>query len=138
MKTIVILFAIISSCPINLLAQRAWKRFGDLQQRRSNFGALAISPSKVLVMGGYINTSQITASCEIIDAIQRTVSPAATMNVARSQTVFLLTRDSNVVAISGMSNGNVTPLCELYDRLTNKWSIIGSLNIARRLFFERG
>jgi hypothetical protein len=78
--------------------QRAWKEFGKLRNARHYFGGLVFAPQQVLVMGGYINsngvlTGEITTSCELINLAQRTITDAAPMNVARAESVFLLTPD---------------------------------------------
>lgn len=116
-----------------LPAQRTWQKIGDLQQERRLFGALAVSDRLIMVMGGYTLGTQITASCEIIDAESRRILPAPPMNAPRAESAYLLTRDSNIVAISGVTNGdNVTPLCELYNRSTMTWSVVGRLLVGRR------
>lgn len=118
--------------------QRAWKEFGKLHYARHYFGGLIFAPRQILVMGGYTNsngalTSEITTACELIDIGQRTITDAAPMNIARAESVFLLTADSNIVAISGFSKNNqTTPTCELYSRTTKNWTVLGSLNIGRR------
>jgi hypothetical protein len=116
----------------HLFAQRAWRKIGDLQEVRFLFGALPISTQQILVMGGY--TDRITSQCELIDIEERLITAAPPMNVARAESVFLLTRDSNIVAISGLTSmdGGVTPLCELYDRTRRTWTVIGRLLAGRR------
>lgn len=118
--------------------QLVWKEFGKLRNARHYFGAIVFSPKQALVMGGYTNsmgalTGDITNSCELIDLSRRTIVDAAPMNVARAESVFLLTADSNIVAISGFSLDNhTTPVCEMYDHIMQRWKVLGSLNIGRR------
>lgn len=116
-----------------LKAQRAWRKIGDLQQARTIFGALPLSNRQILVMGGY-TSGQVAATCELIDIESRSITRATPMNAPRAESAFLLTRDSNIVAISGLStaSGSVTPLCELYNRTTGQWTIVGRLLTARR------
>ncbi|MDW8272085.1 MAG: hypothetical protein RML15_06720 [Bacteroidota bacterium] len=62
------------------------------------------------------------------------------MNIGRAEFCALLTPDTNVVVISGISgrvnttggSGIHTPTVEFYNRRTNHWQIIGNLLIARR------
>ncbi len=116
----------------SLFAQLSWRKIGDLQQSRYLFGALPISERQILVMGGYAD--RITAQCELIDIEERRITAAPPMNVARAESVFLLTRDSNIVAVSGLTSmdGGVTPLCERYDRTRRTWTVLGRLLTGRR------
>lgn len=120
------------------LTSRAWKVLGNLREGRNYFEAQPISSSEGLVMGGYANGTHPlngtpSRSCEIIDADQKTITLAEAMNVAHAETVSLLTADSNVVILSGMSdNGVLTPSCEIFDRRTRSWRVVGTLLLARR------
>ncbi len=126
-------FLILVGTVPSLRAQRIWQKIGDLQQERRLFGALAFSDRHIMVMGGYTAGGQITASSEIIDVDSRRILSAPRMNAPRAESVFLLTRDSNIVAISGVTSGdNVTPLCELYNRTTMTWTVLGRLITGRR------
>ncbi len=120
------------------LTSRAWKVLGNLREGRNYFEAQPISSSEGLVMGGYANGTHPlngtpSRSCEIINADQKTITLAEAMNVAHAETVSLLTADSNVVILSGMSdNGVLTPSCEIFDRRTRSWRVVGTLLLARR------
>lgn len=127
------IFAIFLCAIDGAQAQRTWQKIGDLQQERRLFGALAVSDRHIMVMGGYTTGAQITSSCEIIDVESKFILSAPRMNAPRAESVFLLTRDSNIVAISGVTSGdNVTPLCELYIRTTMTWTVLGQLITGRR------
>jgi hypothetical protein len=117
----------------HLLAQRAWRTIGNLQEARNLFGAVPLPSRQILVMGGY-SGGRITASCEMINVDARRIQSASMMNTPRAESVFLLNRDSNIVAVSGLSgiNGEVTSLCEIYNRTSKQWTILGRLLIARR------
>lgn len=144
-------YRILSVAMLVLAAQgdlhaQAWRQLGDLHEGRNIFGAIAIGDGKVLVIGGYnaggycgpsgtyMAESMPTASCEIIDAVTESVSPAGSLNLPRAEAVYLLTPDSNVVAISGIYNdyGELTPSCELYDRKAGTWRVVGNLQVPRR------
>ncbi len=139
------LYAWLLSLAVNASTQE-WKYFeAPLQTGRHYFQALPIAYDKVIVMGGFINSSGPqngipTKTCEIIDLAQHRVYPAQPMNEGRAEFVALLTTDSNVIAISGVTgsitvaggSGILTPTVELYDRTTNQWRIIGNLLFPRR------
>lgn len=117
----------------SLWAQYNWRKIGDLEFSRRLFGALPISSHQILVMGGYGELG-ITQTCEIIDIESSIITRTLPMNVARAESVFLLTRDSNIVAVSGLNstNNDVTPVCEIFNRRTLQWSVIGRLLVGRR------
>ncbi len=138
-----------STQPLWSVGTLHWDYLAKLNTPRRNYlgiqQAVAIAPCKVLVAGGYAggNSSsygQPTTSCEIIDVCCGTVTPTGSMNTARSEHILLLTPDSGVVAISGItlitnqgsSSGNHTSSVELYNRATGTWSTIGNLLVARR------
>lgn len=137
-KVFILDLFLLCSYTLSQAQHSAWKEFGKLHYARHYFGGLVFAPKLVLVMGGYINsngalTGEITNSCELIDVARRSIKDAAPMNIPRAESVFLLTADSNIVAISGLSRNNqTTPTCEIYSRITHNWSVLGSLNIGRR------
>ncbi|MBD1208474.1 MAG: hypothetical protein H9535_08595 [Ignavibacteria bacterium] len=54
------------------------------------------------------------------------------MNIPHAEAVTLQTPDSNVVVISGLTNDSITtPICEIYERKTHRWRILGSLLLGR-------
>lgn len=126
--------------PTILIAEQLeWKIFGELQETRHRFNAVAISSYQVLVMGGFAKKTTIrgtegvaTSLCEIIDIRQRRVLQAASTNVAHGEGVVLQTPDSNIVVLSGLdTTKSETPICEMYNRRTGTWRVLGSLLIGR-------
>jgi hypothetical protein len=129
----------------HIAAQSRWTLIDSLQVGRHRFCALPISKTEILVIGGWgYSTNHFMGTplqdCEIIDIRTWTVRSAAPLNVGRAEFVALLTPDSNVVVISGITEsvqfsggaGMNTPTVEYYDRQTNQWRIIGNLLVPRR------
>jgi hypothetical protein len=135
MKHIKYLFIILFSIvPGNFATaqQLVWKPFGSLQIGRIRFEAQPLGNSQILVFGGHSGNT-IQASCEIIDVNSRSVIPTSSMNQPRAEFASLMSKDSNIIAISGLTAGNnTTTSCELYNRNTRTWSIIGNLIVGRR------
>jgi hypothetical protein len=124
--------------PQMLHAQLAWKIFGSLREARHDFCAAYLGNSQILVIGGYVNstggnqTGPPSASCELIDVMNRTIVPAAPMSIPRSEFVALLTKDSNVIVLGGETGNGTTASCELYERSTHRWLPAGNLLVPRR------
>jgi hypothetical protein len=131
-------FCVVSISFTSLQAQPVssiqWRNFGKLSVPRYFFGALPVSQTQVLVMGGYTKPqlSSPQASCELIDVEKRSISPAAAMNLARSEAAFVVMPDSSIVAVSGVSTDGITQTCERYDRTLKRWEVLGFLVQARR------
>jgi hypothetical protein len=125
-------------------AQLQWNQFGDMAYGRNFFEALPIGNGRALVIGGYGSGGvghdgyympvQPITSCEIIDVANHSITATGSLNVPHAEFTALLTPDSNVVAISGVTANNqgLTPVVELYDRATGRWRVIGSLLVERR------
>lgn len=130
----------------SLSAQYRWMEFVRLLQGRAQHSSEVIGASKVLVAGGFVvqdadsMSYTITASCEIIDIVGRSVAQASPMNVPRAEFPLLMDSDSNLIAIGGVTSdafagggGNRnTAYVEKYDRRSGRWLRIGELNVARR------
>ena len=117
-----------------LFAQLAWKEFGFMQYPRELHCAVAISDHEVLVIGGYNTiTDEDLATCEIIDIINDTILPGPSMNTPRAYFVTLVTKDTNIIVISGCTRSMniLTPTVELYDKKLKNWKLIGNLKIPR-------
>lgn len=118
-----------------------WKVFGHLQEGRTGFSSAIIGEGKVLVAGGWTNLrgiqrermrGNVSASTEIIDVSTHKIQYSNPMNIPHAEAVTLQTPDSNVVVISGLTNDSITtPICEIYERKTHRWRILGSLLLGR-------
>lgn len=129
----------------NLNAQLQWTPLGSLSDPRMLFGAVYLGNGEILVAGGFIVGSQNSGyvcsnSCEIIDVNKKTISPTSAMTYPRVEFPLLLTRDSNIVAVSGAMNDQFsqgrqnrnTPTVEMFNRTTKQWRVLGNLLVARR------
>lgn len=141
---LVIVFLIILSVSTGFSQTYRWEYFAKLNLGRRNYPALnhavVFATCKAIVAGGYVNGSQTTARCEILDACCNKVTETGQMNIPRSEHILLLTPDSNVIAISGVNqitdpnslSGTLTTTVEIYNRSTGTWTSIGNLNVPRR------
>ncbi len=126
-----------------------WNYFNKLNYPRRNYPAqnhcAVFDDCKVLVAGGYVGGSsstfgQPTKKCEIINVCCSNVTLTGDMVIPRAEHILLTTPDSNVIAISGITQvtnennftGTHTTTVELYTRATGTWSTIGNINTARR------
>ena len=132
------------------LAQNyVWKYWGKLNYARRNYPAInhavVLDPCRILVAGGLTGGNsgtfgQPTRKCEIVNACCPVVSITGDMVYPRSEHILLVARDSNVIAINGMTAitdegsfyGPVTNTVERYNRSTGTWSVIGNTLVARR------
>ncbi|TAL70008.1 MAG: hypothetical protein EPN82_05175 [Bacteroidetes bacterium] len=119
--------------PSELYSALTWKIFGNLNEPRQYFGAIPINNTEILIIGGYDNTSgsgKSLSTCEIINLDSGYTTYTQSMNETRFCFVTLITKDSNIIVLSGTKNpsGSVlTSSCELFNTKTRKWSIIGYL-----------
>jgi Galactose oxidase, central domain len=115
-----------------------WKRFGALQQARHSFAVHPIAAGRAIIVGGYVNASSgvysgtPTASCEILNADDRTITAAPVMSDARAEFASVQMPDGSIVVVSGNSRGGLTASVEVYSPATNAWRKVGNLLIARR------
>jgi hypothetical protein len=143
MKPRILVLTLLGIATIHSHAFPQWQRIGDLAVARCSLGAIYIGEGKVLVMGGStrmpIESDPLTvaqSACDIVDVWKRRVRPTGPMTLPRSEFVALLTPDSNVVVLGGVTGddprGEVTASVELYDRRTETWRVIGAMTSARR------
>jgi Galactose oxidase, central domain len=108
-------------------------------------GGLRLPNNKVLVAGGVIplnrNLDQIR-STELYDPQQREWYPSGLLNLGRQLAAFVTLQDGRVMITGGLEDGQNPPptgsapspffdSCEIYDPVTQAWTVTGSLNIAR-------
>ncbi|MCU0426133.1 MAG: hypothetical protein MUF71_10970 [Candidatus Kapabacteria bacterium] len=139
LKAITIIWSLL---PLQTFAQKEelrWKHFGNLHNGYHRFGAIALSPTQVLVTAGFIQNVSwrgeegvVSRECEIIDIERCCVFMASSMNVGHAHGALIRTIDSNVIILGGLDTSKkVTSVCELYNRKTGQWEIIGNLVTAR-------
>lgn len=123
----------------NFTTQYEWKNWGNVGLGRHKFHAKYIGQGKILVIGGFINSTEAytgfpTASCEIIDVNEKKVFPASSMNMPRADFVVLYDQDSSLIALGGVtiSTNIATEYVERFNSVDNAWKVIGKLLQARR------
>jgi len=116
-----------------------WRNFGNLKSPRYGFSIQPIFHDQIMVCGGLITpfraiandrVDNVVSRCEIIDMTGNRIISATNMNYPRAYFSTLLTKDSNIVVISGITGTNgwkLTPTCELYDRKSKTWKLLGNL-----------
>ena len=111
-----------------------WRIVGNLITSRTRQEAAYIGYSKILVFGGSTDEG-ITNTTEIVDFKENTIVQASPMKFPRSEFASLITPDSLVLAISGVTNGSdVTSTIEAYNPKNGKWINFGNLKYGRRQF----
>jgi hypothetical protein len=149
-KLTVCLLLVLCCLPVTAVAQQLkWDFLCKLKEGRRNYPGLQycvpIGPCRVLVVGGYVGGTASsygnpTRTCEIVNPCCEKSEYTGSMSTPRAEHVVLLTPDSNVIAIGGITvftndNNLIGPLSssiELYNRSSGTWSVIGNLLYARR------
>ena len=133
MKRLIILLVLFSLAEIHA-EDLKWRIVGNLITSRSRQEAAYIGYSKILVFGGSTDDG-ITNTTEIVDFKENTVVQASPMKFPRAEFASLITPDSLVLAISGVTNGSdVTSTIEAYNPKNGKWINFGNLKYGRRQF----
>ncbi len=131
----ILIFIQIILLPQELLSNLKWKIFGNLKEHRQLHSAVAISKTEILVIGGYdnTNTTKDLSSCEIIDIAKDTILSGPSMFFPRAYFATLVTKDSNIIVISGCTSGTdqLTPAVEMFVNSTRTWRLLGTLQIPR-------
>jgi N-acetylneuraminic acid mutarotase len=112
----------------------AWSDTGSLRQPRNGGNAARLlSDGRVLLAGGHSNT-HVVRGAELYDPKTRQWNNTGSLRVGRDPVVTALV-DGRVLASGGfdwyIDSGKVYALAELYDPLTDKWTVTGSLHTAR-------
>lgn len=94
--------------------------------------ATRLTNGKILVVGGQLSGTGITATAELYDPATNTASATSSMVTARRyHTATLLGNGKVLVAGGENSSGVITATAELYDPATGSFSTTGSLITAR-------
>jgi len=136
MKKFLLIFIIVIVNISTLYSQNtaSWREVGNLSVARTRHESVYIGYGKILVFGGS-TISGITNTTELIDIDKNNISPAESMNTPRAEFASLVTPDSLVLAIGGVTYKNdVTSTVEAYNIKTGIWSNFGNLKLPRRQF----
>ena len=114
----------------------AWSVFGSLKNDRIFHKAHYIGNGKILVVGGYTNTTGIlqgkrTSACEIIDVRNGTIRGAAPLTRERGIVTSVVGPDGSLYVVGGDTDNGSTDLVERYDANDNVWEIVGRLRVPR-------
>ncbi len=102
---------------------------GSLLHARRAHTATLLANGKVLVVGGFDNTSLATA--ELYDPATYTFTATGSLTTARSGHTATLLQDGRVLIAGGQSFGAATTSAELYDPATGTFTATGNLGTAR-------
>jgi N-acetylneuraminic acid mutarotase len=115
-------------------ATGTWSATGSMSTSRSSHTATLLPDGKVLVVGGFSDSS-IVASAEVYDPATGTWSATGSMSQARRFHTMTLLPNGKVLVTGGSS---LTPTqyiyfasAELYDPATGTWSATGSMSAIR-------
>lgn len=118
------------------LPSAQWKNTGHLNIKRFGHTATVLNNGKVLVVGGERDGLRVWQA-EIYDPISRTWSQVRQpSDVRKDHEAHLVTLDSSsektaVLIFGGLDSGSYTNRAELYDPISNIWSIAPNMNYKR-------
>ena len=111
-----------------------WTATGSLASARYFPTATLLPNGKVLVAGGYNDTSGYLSSAELYDPTSGTWTVTGNMNSARERHTATLLPNGRVLVAAGFTANNTASASvstELYDPASGTWTGTGSLNTAR-------
>ena len=93
---------------------------------RGGHTATLLPDGRVLIAGGFNNSSIALNSAELFDPVTRTFTPlTATMTSRRENSVATLLPNGQVLLTGGSSSGITTNTAELYDPVGNSFTALG-------------
>ncbi len=142
-KVALFCFIVVNAFAQSIMAQELdpsvlqWVSLGNLRYAHYEGNIAVLNSHQILVIGGYDgggnNERNVTAVCEIVDIQKKHIHTALPMSVAHAEAALVQNGDSNLVIISGVSNGGVlTGICEYFDHYYRSWRQIGTLIVPRR------
>jgi N-acetylneuraminic acid mutarotase len=108
-------------------ATNTWTRTGALNVARANQTATLLHNGKVLVVGGFTNSS----SCEIYDPAAKTWKVAASNLHPRYAHAAALLANGKVLVTGGNCVRCALSSAELYDPVANTWTATGNMKLGR-------
>lgn len=108
---------------------RSFSATGDMKNRREGAAAIALSPTstaKVLIVGGYDNTTGDLASAELYDPTTGVFWPTGSLSMPRSKPLATLLMDGQVLIAGGY-----TSKAERYDPVSGTFRSVGFMNVLR-------
>ena len=105
-----------------------WEYTGSLNVARERHTATLLSGGEVLVAGGDMGLSNLTATAELYDPATEHWIFTGSLNTARNYHTATLLFDGRVLVAGG---AGASASAELYDPATGNWTYTGSLNTPR-------
>jgi hypothetical protein len=137
-RVLIIGGANISSCEIFDPITEIWKLADNLLKDRSGHTVSLLENGKVIAIGGVdlTETESIYLNhCEIYDPETNIWTVTDSMKFNRAGHTATLLNDGKLLVCGGSNNhniGSILSICELYDPVTNTWSVVDSMNQKRK------
>lgn len=125
-------------------SQEKWRSMGGLNTPRIYGDAVYLGNNEILVAGGLaLGANPVyTQTCEIINIEKPRIVYTASMQNRRAEFPLLLTKDSNAIAVSGVTSegyelsyssvvAKMTPSVEIFNHKSHQWQEIGNLLMGR-------
>ena len=129
-------FLVVSRASLYDPASGTWTATGSLTTARSIHRATLLPNGKVLVVGGFGESSAI-ANAELYDPSSGTWTATGSLATARSECTATLLPNRKVLAAGGFNDSGAIASAELYDPASGTWTATGSLG-ARRYAYMAG
>ena len=111
-----------------------WSSAGSMANTRWEHQATLLLDGRILVSGGYNNTSYLTA-CEIYNPATNSWKTVASMNTLRANHTATLLQNGKVL-VTGGYNGSTLNSAELYNPVANTWTTVSYSMVSYRFVHE--
>lgn len=122
-----------AGCEIYDPTTKLWTTTGSLNTPRYSFGCVVLSDGKVLVIGGYNDSTALT-SCEIYDPTTETWTYTSSLPIAIAKGVAVFANGTDVVLFGGVDssdNALSTVYKATYTTSLSSWNSVAPLGVAR-------
>lgn len=115
---------------------------GPMRVPRFQHAATTLGDGRVLVAGGWTHSYVVaTASCEIYDPRTRAFRDVGSMHVPRGDGLILAALPDGRAVVAGGAYegkyGEATDVVEIFDPRTERWTVIGRLQLRRNAYGGR-
>ncbi|GBD88249.1 N-acetylneuraminate epimerase [bacterium BMS3Abin03] len=123
-----------SSAEIYDVVSNTWNFIDSMHYARGNHKMALLNDGRIIVIGGFNQNS-----CEIYDPTSETWEFTDSLNLQRDYRFTATTLTNGTILVIGGVNFETNPprmynlkSCELFDPVTEKWSVVDSLEIERQ------